>query len=60
MTSRAVELIEWVRKTWPDVPSYTRGSVFLATFLRGVRKLRFEAFTKVCFRVGTESYDAQD
>ncbi|KAL0575571.1 hypothetical protein V5O48_006415 [Marasmius crinis-equi] len=45
---RALEVINWGRKTWPDVPSEDRGVIFMDTFLRGVQKLHIEALVKVC------------
>ncbi|KAK1222349.1 hypothetical protein PQX77_014799 [Marasmius sp. AFHP31] len=44
--TRALEVIEWGRKTWPDVSLKDRGVIFLDTFLRGVQKLRIEALVK--------------
>ncbi|KAL0575570.1 hypothetical protein V5O48_006414 [Marasmius crinis-equi] len=45
---RAIEVIDWGRKTWPDVPYADRGVIFMDTFLRGVQKLHMEALVKVC------------
>ena len=45
--TRGLEVIEWGRKTWADVPQGDRGVVFSDTFLRGVQKLRIEALVKV-------------
>ncbi|KAL0065558.1 hypothetical protein AAF712_007469 [Marasmius tenuissimus] len=44
--TRALEVIEWGRKTWPDVPSKDRGVIFMDTFVRGVQKLRIEALVE--------------
>ncbi|KAF7307346.1 TPR-REGION domain-containing protein [Mycena indigotica] len=39
---RAVDVIEWGRRKYPNVPREDRGSIFEATILRGVRTLRLQ------------------
>ncbi|KAI0038599.1 hypothetical protein FA95DRAFT_1200907 [Auriscalpium vulgare] len=41
---RAVEIINWVRTTWPGVPREIRGTVFEDFFLVSVRSLRLERY----------------
>ncbi|KAF9262660.1 hypothetical protein L218DRAFT_929118 [Marasmius fiardii PR-910] len=45
--ARAIEVIEWGRKTWENVPSKDKGVIFLDSFLRGVQKLYIDALVKV-------------
>lgn len=41
---RAIDLIEWGRTTWKDVPKSNRGVVFEHSFLIGVRSLYLKMF----------------
>lgn len=45
--SRAIEVIEWGRTVWKDVPTEERGAIFEATFLRSVRALHLEVSMSV-------------
>ncbi|EAU92341.2 hypothetical protein CC1G_00560 [Coprinopsis cinerea okayama7 len=48
--TRALEICQWGRIRWPNVPSKTRGTVFERTFIRGIKRLRllnmFEEFVE--------------
>ncbi|KAK0446162.1 hypothetical protein EV421DRAFT_1792770 [Armillaria borealis] len=41
--SRALEVLEWGRKTWSQIPKASRGAVFEDTFIRGVRNMYLTA-----------------
>lgn len=45
--SRAIEVLNWGRTTWRDIPSEKRGVVFENTFLRALRSLYLEAYMQV-------------
>lgn len=45
--SRAVEILEWGRHTWKDVPLNDRGPIFELTFIRGVKRLYMTALMGV-------------
>lgn len=40
--TRAVEVIEWGRAVWKNVPEEDRGATFALSFLRAVRTLRMD------------------
>ena len=44
---RAVELLEWGREAWKDVPKDLRGAIFEDTFLVGVKAMRLDAYADV-------------
>jgi hypothetical protein len=44
---RALDVIEWGRSTWKDVPKDDRGTIFDETFLRGLRAMHMEALMEV-------------
>lgn len=46
-TRHAVEIIDWGRKIWKDVPRADRGTIFDSTFLRGALSLEIEALGRV-------------
>ncbi|KIY61303.1 hypothetical protein CYLTODRAFT_427598 [Cylindrobasidium torrendii FP15055 ss-10] len=56
-TRRAVELIEWGRKTWPNVSQEERGSTFERTFLRGVKNMLITALGQSGTRDTLEEYN---
>ncbi|KAG2128642.1 uncharacterized protein EDB93DRAFT_1184074 [Suillus bovinus] len=41
---RAIDLLEWGRNVWKNVPKDDRGAIFQDTFLRGVRSLHLKMF----------------
>lgn len=45
--SRAVNVLEWGRRVWRDVPAAQRGTIFADTFLAGVKNLRIESLMLV-------------
>lgn len=45
--TRAVEILQWGRELWEDIPKDDRGAIFELTFLRGLRSLRLEYLMKV-------------
>jgi hypothetical protein len=46
---RTLDVIEWGRSVWKDVPRSDRGTIFDETFCRGVRAMHLEALMEVCF-----------
>ena len=38
MYRRVVEILQWGRQKWKDVPSDDRGSMFELTYIRGVKR----------------------
>lgn len=45
--SRALEVLEWGRKTWSQIPKASRGTIFEDTFIRGVRNMYLTALMEV-------------
>lgn len=45
--SQALDILQWGRSIWGDVPRETRGTMFDVTFIRGVRRLFLSAFVEV-------------
>lgn len=45
-----LDVLEWGRTTWKDVPSVDRGVIFNDTFVRGVRSMLLQAMLSVCLR----------
>lgn len=45
--SQALDILQWSRTVWPEVPREERGSVFDVTFIRGVRRLFLSALVEV-------------
>jgi len=41
--SRAVEILEWGRHTWKDIPINDRGPIFELTFIRAIKRLYMTA-----------------
>lgn len=39
MYNNALELIEWGRKKWPNVPDSDKGVIFKKTFIRAIKRL---------------------
>ncbi|KDQ19786.1 hypothetical protein BOTBODRAFT_27211 [Botryobasidium botryosum FD-172 SS1] len=39
---RALEILDWGRKAWKDVPIVDKGTIFSDTFTRGVRRLHIQ------------------
>ncbi|KAH7930147.1 hypothetical protein BV22DRAFT_77327 [Leucogyrophana mollusca] len=44
---RSLDLLEWGRQFWKNVPSSDRGAIFEDTFIRGVRSMHLETFMRV-------------
>ena len=42
-----IELLEWGRREWPNVPKEDRGVVFEKTFIRAIKKVRLENLHQV-------------
>lgn len=42
MYSKTIDLLEWGRKKWPNVPDSERGVVFKKTFIRAVKRLHLD------------------
>ncbi len=49
--SRALDILEWGRERWADVPRSDRGSIFEITFIRGVRNMHLHAMMEVLSRI---------
>lgn len=45
--SRAIEVLNWGRIAWKDVPQEKRGAIFSDTFVRGVKDLHLTALMQV-------------
>jgi len=45
---QAVEILEWGRREWKDVPSEDKGSMFELTYIRAVKRLYMITITEVC------------
>jgi hypothetical protein len=44
---RAIEILEWGRHTWKNVPQDTRGSIFDLTYIRAVKRFYMTALMEV-------------
>lgn len=44
---RALDLLEWGRNIWKNVPKSDRGAIFEDTFITGVRGLYLKMFMEV-------------
>ncbi|KAI0375480.1 TPR-like protein [Pilatotrama ljubarskyi] len=42
--NNVVDVLEWGVRTWHDVPTADRGFIFQRTFIRGIKRLRMEAY----------------
>lgn len=59
--SRAVDVLEWGRRVWKDVPKDDRGAIFEVTFVRGVKRLYLSAMHQyLCQKVPNCSYTKED
>ncbi|KAA1471420.1 hypothetical protein DENSPDRAFT_776432 [Dentipellis sp. KUC8613] len=60
--SRVLSVLEWGRHLWKDVPREQRGSIFDATFVRGVKRLFLQTFIEAYSEnSGTDSeFDLND
>lgn len=45
--SRAIEVLEWGRTAWKNVPVDDRGVIFEDTFIHGLRAMHLEALMEV-------------
>lgn len=45
--TRAIDILEWGRRVWKDVPKDDRGAIFEVTFVRGVKRLYMSAMHQV-------------
>jgi stress-induced-phosphoprotein 1 len=54
--TRAIEVIEWGRAIWKDIPREDKGSIFELTFLRAVRALRMDASMNVWLTIRIPQY----
>ncbi|KAJ7492236.1 hypothetical protein FB451DRAFT_522879 [Mycena latifolia] len=52
---RILDLLEWGRRTWPNVASEDRGVIFEASFVRGIRRLHLPAVMNLYLKQGPES-----
>ncbi|KAJ7687386.1 hypothetical protein B0H17DRAFT_687044 [Mycena rosella] len=52
---RALDLLEWGRRTWPNVPAEDRGIIFEPSFVRGIRRLHLPAVMNLYLKQGAES-----
>lgn len=46
--TRAIDVLEWGREAWRDVPPDQRGAIFGDTFVRGVKCLQLDSYINVC------------
>lgn len=44
---RTLDILQWGRRTWKDVPRDDRGTVFDLTFVRGVKRFYMNALLEV-------------
>jgi hypothetical protein len=45
----ALEVLDWGRQAWKNIPNEVRGTIFKSTFIRGVRSLHMRALMEVRF-----------
>jgi hypothetical protein len=50
---QVLDVLEWGRKAWKDVPSVDRGVIFNDTFVNGVRSMLLRAMIAVCLCVSS-------
>ncbi|KII90584.1 hypothetical protein PLICRDRAFT_106955 [Plicaturopsis crispa FD-325 SS-3] len=55
---RAIEVLNWGRQVWRGVRAEDRGTVFEASFVRGVRHLRIEAYMQA-YAKGNASFSLE-
>ncbi|KAL6307637.1 TPR-like protein [Sparassis latifolia] len=51
----AISILEWGAKTWKYARTADRGVIFEKTFIRGVKRLRMEAYLAACKKCGLNS-----
>ncbi|KAG2022691.1 hypothetical protein CC2G_000419 [Coprinopsis cinerea AmutBmut pab1-1] len=57
---RALDLCDWGRQQWPDVPRGDRGAIFELSFIRGIKRLKLEnMFTEFSANWGKRSSFSQ-
>lgn len=44
---QSIDLLEWGRGVWKDVPTEDRGVIFEKTFIRGIRRMYLSALLRV-------------
>jgi hypothetical protein len=44
---RAVEILQWGRQIWKNVPSNTRGPIFDPTYVRSIKRFYMNALVEV-------------
>ena len=44
---RVIDVLDWGRRVWHNVPKDDRGAIFQPTFLRGVKRMRLSALSEV-------------
>lgn len=47
--SRALDIVEWGARTWPNLSQEERGVIFEKTFIRGVKKMKVAVMLDVGF-----------
>ncbi|KAJ7922818.1 hypothetical protein B0H13DRAFT_2655447 [Mycena leptocephala] len=58
---RILDVLEWGRRTYPNVPSEDRGVIFEASFVRGIRRLYIPAVLSLYLKNGDDSgYTLED
>ncbi|KAI0937103.1 hypothetical protein AcV5_005078 [Taiwanofungus camphoratus] len=61
LLNSAVSVLEWGASLWRNIPKEERGVIFEKTFVRGVKRLRIEAYMKACKNAGpTSSYNVEE
>ncbi|CAA7268089.1 unnamed protein product [Cyclocybe aegerita] len=45
--SRVIDILEWGRRTWANVPKIDRGVIFELSFIRGAKRLRLNALHEI-------------
>lgn len=49
LLNSAVSVLEWGASLWRNIPKEERGVIFEKTFVRGVKRLRIEAYMKASY-----------
>ncbi|KDQ59303.1 hypothetical protein JAAARDRAFT_34037 [Jaapia argillacea MUCL 33604] len=52
--AKAIEILDWGRKAWKDIPVSEKGSIFEDTFVRGVRNLHLDVYMQAWQAAGTD------
>jgi hypothetical protein len=60
MYRQALEVLQWGRKEWKDVPTDDRGSMFELTYIRAVKRMYVTALIEVCHSIASLANHTSD